>query len=257
MLGLQTTVSYLLLWDMCHSSPSFFNSSLDDREKKIEQAFALIEKDLDLYGCTCVEDQMQSNVPETVDALVAAHIMVVMLTGLPLLCLFLFLFLLLPLPSSFHSFLSRLSRSFFSFCYAAGDKVETAVSIGKQSSVLKPYMQLLMISGTSAQQCATALSEALETVKSSSTSTPPPAAAAIVAQGAKRKNGELVTADAQQHKQHYAVIIDGISLELCLQHHMDSFVELLTHCETVCCSHISSLPSCACFSRRIAVEILL
>lgn len=57
------------------------NTSLGDREAAQEAAFAKLERGLDLLGISAVNDQMQERVPETVDALLAAGVKVVVLTG--------------------------------------------------------------------------------------------------------------------------------------------------------------------------------
>lgn len=81
--------------------------SVSNRELKIEKSFALIENNMRLLGCTSVEDPLQDGVPESIDALLAANIVVVVLTG---------------------------------------DKQETAVAIGKQSRIIQPDAELFFIS---------------------------------------------------------------------------------------------------------------
>ncbi len=56
-------------------------NSMEDREKLVEEAFAQLEVDLELAGCTAVNDQLQEKVPETIDFLLTAGIKVVVLTG--------------------------------------------------------------------------------------------------------------------------------------------------------------------------------
>ena len=53
----------------------------DDKEKKVEEANDLVEKDLFLIGTTIVEDKLQENVPETIRNLRLSNIKVWMLTG--------------------------------------------------------------------------------------------------------------------------------------------------------------------------------
>lgn len=55
--------------------------SLDEREKLIELSFASLESNLILYGCTSVEDQLQKDVPETIDRFIDSGIEIVILTG--------------------------------------------------------------------------------------------------------------------------------------------------------------------------------
>ncbi|KAL6605692.1 phospholipid-translocating P-type ATPase [Neocallimastix californiae] len=55
--------------------------SLGNRTKNIAKALEYIEKDLILLGLTAVEDQLQDNIPETIDYLLNAGIKMWLLTG--------------------------------------------------------------------------------------------------------------------------------------------------------------------------------
>ena len=57
------------------------NSSLVDRQTKIEEAAEKIEHHLELSGATAIEDKLQKGVPETIDKLRRANIKLWMLTG--------------------------------------------------------------------------------------------------------------------------------------------------------------------------------
>ena len=50
--------------------------SLEDREKKLAEAFDKVEKNLTLLGTTAVEDKLQEGVPDTLSSLQAAGIQV-------------------------------------------------------------------------------------------------------------------------------------------------------------------------------------
>lgn len=56
-------------------------TSLVDRQARIEEAGDLIEQDLDLIGASAIEDKLQKGVPETIDKLRRANIKIWMLTG--------------------------------------------------------------------------------------------------------------------------------------------------------------------------------
>ncbi|CAO2829122.1 unnamed protein product [Amaranthus hypochondriacus] len=56
-------------------------SSLQDREKKLDEVAELIEKDLILIGCTAIEDKLQEGVPTCIETLARAGIKIWMLTG--------------------------------------------------------------------------------------------------------------------------------------------------------------------------------
>lgn len=56
-------------------------TSLIDRQTRIEEAGDLIEQNLDLVGASAIEDKLQKGVPETIDKLRRANIKIWMLTG--------------------------------------------------------------------------------------------------------------------------------------------------------------------------------
>ncbi|KAL0472130.1 P-type ATPase [Neurospora intermedia] len=56
-------------------------TSLVDRQERIETAGELIEQTLDLIGATAIEDKLQKGVPETIERLRRANIKIWMLTG--------------------------------------------------------------------------------------------------------------------------------------------------------------------------------
>ncbi|KAG8160657.1 hypothetical protein KVR01_008921 [Diaporthe batatas] len=56
-------------------------TSLVDRQTRIEEAGDLIEQNLDLVGASAIEDKLQRGVPETIDKLRRANIKIWMLTG--------------------------------------------------------------------------------------------------------------------------------------------------------------------------------
>lgn len=56
-------------------------TSLIDRQARIEEAGDLIEQNMDLVGASAIEDKLQKGVPETIDKLRRANIKIWMLTG--------------------------------------------------------------------------------------------------------------------------------------------------------------------------------
>jgi magnesium-transporting ATPase (P-type) len=56
-------------------------SEIKNKKKKLEEAYAFIEKNLTLIGATIVEDKLQENVPEVIKELREADIKIWMLTG--------------------------------------------------------------------------------------------------------------------------------------------------------------------------------
>jgi len=57
------------------------STDLDTKGNKLEKHAELLEKDLELVGCTAIEDKLQEGVPETIEALHKANIKCWMLTG--------------------------------------------------------------------------------------------------------------------------------------------------------------------------------
>lgn len=81
-------------------------TSLVDRQERIEEAADLIEQKFDLAGATAIEDKLQDGVPETIDKLCRANVRVWMLTG---------------------------------------DKRETAINIGHSAHVCRPYSEMYIL----------------------------------------------------------------------------------------------------------------
>ncbi|KAL5012928.1 hypothetical protein ScPMuIL_011479 [Solemya velum] len=82
------------------------STSIQNREKKLEEAAELIERNLKLIGATAIEDKLQDGVPETIANMCQADIKVWVLTG---------------------------------------DKQETAINIGYSCHLLTPGMPLVII----------------------------------------------------------------------------------------------------------------
>lgn len=55
--------------------------SMENREKRLRESYAELEKNLVLLGATGIEDRLQEGVPETIEALRAAGIAIWVLTG--------------------------------------------------------------------------------------------------------------------------------------------------------------------------------
>jgi len=87
-------------------------TSLVNRQKMIEKAGELIERDFELGGATAIEDKLQNGVPETIDKLRRANIKMWMLTG---------------------------------------DKRETAINIGHSCRLIKDYSSVTVLDHESGQ----------------------------------------------------------------------------------------------------------
>lgn len=54
----------------------------EGRDKAIERAYARVELDLKLIGCTAIEDELQDEVPETIDHILKVSLRSALLTGI-------------------------------------------------------------------------------------------------------------------------------------------------------------------------------
>lgn len=81
-------------------------NSLHNREQLVEEVAERIEVNLELIGCTAIEDKLQDGVPETIAYLIRAGIKVYVITG---------------------------------------DKRETAINIGYSTNLLQPSQKLITI----------------------------------------------------------------------------------------------------------------
>lgn len=113
------------------------STSLENREKNVDDAAELIEKNLFLLGATAIEDKLQEGVPESIAALADADIKIWVLTG---------------------------------------DKQETAINIGYACRLLTPEMKLLICSEESLDGTREWLNEHLRLIgRAGSSKKKPPA----------------------------------------------------------------------------------
>lgn len=66
------------LWRQCHAEAE---SAYENKERRIRDSYASIEKQLTLLGATGIEDKLQPGVPEAMSALTKAGIVIWLLTG--------------------------------------------------------------------------------------------------------------------------------------------------------------------------------
>ncbi|XP_043283493.1 phospholipid-transporting ATPase VD isoform X2 [Venturia canescens] len=109
-------------WKLRHAEAEL---STENRERKIRDSYASLESHLTLLGATGIEDKLQDGVPETIAALVAAGIVVWVLTG---------------------------------------DKPETAVNIAYAAQLFSPAMQLLRLQARSKSAAETLIHGYLEAI---------------------------------------------------------------------------------------------
>ena len=158
-------------------------TALEDRENQIERSFAQIEGRLTLLGASAVDDQLQEFVAQTVDFLLAAEVKIVVLTG---------------------------------------DKLETAVTIAKQSHLIMPGVRVVYVAGVTQAEVEAALNAADAQMRAELEQ-----AASSHAVQVERGRG------AKQSKVGFALAIDGVCLELALVHCKTQFLAIFQQCDTI------------------------
>ncbi len=103
------------------------NTNVENKQKEIDKAAELIEKDLTLIGATAIEDKLQEGVPETIAQLLEAHIHVWVLTG---------------------------------------DKQETAINIGHSCRLLREGMPIIILNADSLDEARNQINEQLTNFRS-------------------------------------------------------------------------------------------
>ena len=91
----------------------FLLSNDPQKDKKLDELGASIEKNLELVGCSAIEDKLQEGVPATIELLMNANIRIWVLTG---------------------------------------DKEETAIEIGKSCNLIQSNMELIKLSCNSCSE---------------------------------------------------------------------------------------------------------
>jgi len=207
-------------------------NAFSERDKRIERAFSLLEKDMFLLGCSAVDDQLQELVPQTVDFLLASKLQIIVLTG---------------------------------------DKKETGVEIAKQSHLVKPGFHVLYLAATSAAEVETNMRTVLEDIVATKkaynkkhgiigegeiaaaagnsnklglapvagTLDDPRHSLSSLADSVDLESGRrgaqslLNTVSSSPKPLGFALAVDGVALELALLYHRDLFMQIFVQLETV------------------------
>ncbi|KAF2075144.1 hypothetical protein CYY_003534 [Polysphondylium violaceum] len=183
--------------------------SLSKKAEKVDRACELIETDLHLIGATGIEDRLQDNVPDTIEAFREAGIKVWVLTG---------------------------------------DKQETAISIATSSAVISNDMEIHILNESSKEDLMSRLLDISERKKLyqkfENTGNWGPKFFENMAK-MLRLNPEdapnlLTNKNENEPPQHMAIVIDGSTLALAL--HPDLryyFLQVAKTCESVVCCRCS------------------
>ncbi|KAF7324593.1 P-type phospholipid transporter [Mycena kentingensis (nom. inval.)] len=159
---------------------------VEGRDEAIEVTCDQLERNFTILGATALEDKLQEGVPEAIELLHQAGIKLWILTG---------------------------------------DKLQTAIEIGYSCNLLKPDMDLMILSADSHQQARSQIEAGLNKV--ASVLGPPT--------WDPRKRGFVPGAQRA-----FAVVIDGDTLSHALTPELkEMFLNLGTQCETVVCCRVS------------------
>ncbi|XP_011051186.1 PREDICTED: probable phospholipid-transporting ATPase VD [Acromyrmex echinatior] len=174
----------------------------ENREHRIRDSYAILESHLTLLGATGIEDKLQAGVPETMAALVAAGIVVWVLTG---------------------------------------DKPETAVNVAYSAQLFTPAMQLLQLQARSKSVAETLIHGYLESARKEriNNSHSQPGMMGI-ADPAGIYNRDIIERDAHRigspWPRQRALVVDGKTLTVILDPRsglIGPFLELTKMCSSV------------------------
>ncbi|KAL6259171.1 hypothetical protein P5V15_009092 [Pogonomyrmex californicus] len=175
----------------------------ENRERRIRDSYALLESHLTLLGATGIEDKLQAGVPETMAALIAAGIVVWVLTG---------------------------------------DKPETAVNVAYSAQLFSPAMQLLQLQARSKSVAEALIHGYLETARKENVNGHPPQPTDMmgIADPAGIYNRDSAERDAHRigspWPRQRALVVDGKTLTVILDPRSGltgPFLELTKTCSSV------------------------
>ena len=199
-------------WDAWYVVYNEAQNAFHNRDTQIEHAFSQIEKDMHLLGCSAVDDALQELVGQTVDFLLAAKLKIIVLTG---------------------------------------DKLETAVTIARQSHLIRPTFNVLYLTASTVNAVGRRLDKILQEIRAHIEAAEQPDAqlprdpkvqVEVVAVPEGQSQPQLVTSEANSnqvvqaamaHKLGFALAIDGVALEVALLHHRAMFLKIFAYLETV------------------------
>ncbi|PFH51676.1 hypothetical protein AMATHDRAFT_141843 [Amanita thiersii Skay4041] len=126
--GLRTlTLAYKVIRDEVYEAWNLryrqANAELDDREEKVEAVCDEMERDFRLLGATAIEDRLQDGVPETI---------------------------------------ADLKRAGIKIWVATGDKLETAIAIGRSTNLITPDSNIVIIRGSNKRSAYEQMTIALQ-----------------------------------------------------------------------------------------------
>ena len=161
-------------------------------EEELNQLYAEIESNLELLGATAIEDRLQDGVAESIAQLRAAQLAVWVLTG---------------------------------------DKVQTALEIGRSCNLIKQTDELVMLTDSD----TTELLEKVDRLSKDLIQTAPPAEKGFIAWIKKMLSNTTPSPNEPSSQRQTVICISGTNLEWILQHHRVQFISLCAKCNAVLC----------------------
>ena len=126
------------------------SNAIENREEKIEDVAAKLERDLTLIGATAIEDKLQDGVPETIANLLSANIKVRERSNVLIFCSCLQLSAVYLRWSavSLQYLVEILMNLHEQVWILTGDKQETAINIGHSCRLLSKEVPLIILNTT-------------------------------------------------------------------------------------------------------------
>eukprot|EP00172_Hildenbrandia_rubra_P002687 Plantae.Rhodophyta-Hildenbrandia_rubra.ctg3734.p1 GENE.Plantae.Rhodophyta-Hildenbrandia_rubra.ctg3734~~Plantae.Rhodophyta-Hildenbrandia_rubra.ctg3734.p1 ORF type:complete len:934 (-),score=194.79 Plantae.Rhodophyta-Hildenbrandia_rubra.ctg3734:3824-6625(-) len=189
-------------------------NSLENRDQLVDELSTELEKNLEYIAATAVEDRLQDQCPETIQFLRDAGVRLWVLTG---------------------------------------DKRETAENIGYSANLLDRRMQIIHVKAVTSEQCEHQLTDALKThARGNQNLSRAPSSKLFGKSNAGSESGgresflyrlssAMTRKGSKMDETELAVIIDGASLALAIEHHQELFVELSDYCKTVICCRVTPM----------------
>ncbi|XP_023711362.1 probable phospholipid-transporting ATPase VD isoform X3 [Cryptotermes secundus] len=187
---------------------------IENRERRLRESYSRLETNLTLLGATGIEDRLQDGVPETINALISAGIVVWVLTG---------------------------------------DKPETAINVAYSAKLFSPQMELLKLSARSKDAAESTIMFYLADIERESppdigiTSGPPGLNQVGVFARANVSSGDAPSQHQRgplHSNKKRALVIDGKTLTYILDQRSNlqkPFLQLTRYCSSVLCCRATPL----------------
>uniref|UniRef100_T1JEU8 Phospholipid-transporting ATPase n=1 Tax=Strigamia maritima TaxID=126957 RepID=T1JEU8_STRMM len=179
--------------------------ALDDREKKLDEIYEEIEKELILIGASAIEDKLQDGVPQTIANLAVAGIKIWMLTG---------------------------------------DKQETAINIGYSCHLLTDELvDVFIIDAHEEDEVEAQMNKFRESIRNVNNQKQGPGMCSVIT--FSDSNDPQLSGSVSEDGEAYggfALIVNGYSLIHALKSSLESlFLEVASECRAVICCRVTPL----------------